>query len=108
MMLNTLEGLGLSQTDSQIYVCLASEGPRNRKEIMATLSLGKHQLYHSLKQLLNKGLIYMSLSRPVTFYAVPLEQALNSLLEKENKQAENLERNRETILSYWRNLTSNR
>ncbi len=107
-MLNTLQSLGLSQTDAQIYVYLATEGPKNRKYIEETLNLGKCHLHQSLKQLQSKGLVYMLLRSPVTFSVVPLDQALDSLLETENKQADTLEKNREAILSYWRKLTSNR
>ncbi len=104
----TLKTFGLSQTSVQIYLALAMEGPQKRKKIADMLNLEKTQLHNSLKQLQSKGFVNTSLAHPVIFSAVPLDRALNSLSEKENKQADSLEKNRETILSYWRNLTSDR
>ncbi len=98
--------MGLSQTGVQIYLTLAIEGPQKRKEIADMLKLGKTKVYNSLKQLQSMGLVHTSLGRPKIFSAVQFDQVFESLAKKENEQASNLERNREAILSYWRNLTS--
>ncbi len=106
--IKTLVGLGLGQTEAQIYVFLTIQGPWKKKEIVDILNLSKTKLHGSLNNLQSKGLINVSPGYLAIFSAVPLDQALISLVEKENKQADNLEKNREAILSYWRNLTSNR
>ncbi len=106
--LETLKAMGLSQTSVQIYLSLAIEGPQKRKEIADALDLGKTKVNNSLKQLQGKGLINMSLGCPVIFSAVQFNQVFEALAKQDNEQASNLERNREAIISYWRNLTSNR
>ncbi len=100
--------MGLSQASVQIYLTLALEGPQKRKQIANMLNLGRTQVHNGLKQLESNGLIYASLGRPAIFSAVQFDQVFEALAEKRKEQAGNLEKNREAILSYWRNLTGNR
>ncbi len=102
-----LKNFGLTQLEREIYLTLTIHGPQMRKEIADALKLKKNLLEKPMKQLQNKSLVRVTIGRPAIFSVVPLDQALNSLVEKENKQADNLEKKREAILSYWRNLTNN-
>ena len=54
--LKALVGLGLSQTDAEVYVHLATAGPATAKSITGNLALNKRQIYRSLKALQQKGI----------------------------------------------------
>ena len=46
--IKALVGLGLSQSDAEVYVHLATTGPATARNIMDTLAINKRQLYRSL------------------------------------------------------------
>ncbi len=99
-----LTNLGLSETDAEIYLLLAKEGPQPGRHIAESLALYKQQLYRSLKRLQKKGAISNSLERPAYFSAVSLEKVLDFLIKSKREQALALQESREELLSGWRKV----
>ena len=97
--------LRLSETDAQVYVFLALNGPRKAKDITDKLRLHKEQLYRSLKNLRDKNVVKASTDHPAVFSAIPFEKVLNMLAETKNEQAKALQESRDELLSSWRNMT---
>jgi sugar-specific transcriptional regulator TrmB len=100
----TLEGLGLSETDAQVYVFLATNGPQNAKDIATTLKMYTRKVYRSLKNLQSKEIVNATRKRPARFSAVPFEKALNLLIQAHLEEARYVEQNREEILSQWNSM----
>jgi sugar-specific transcriptional regulator TrmB len=100
-------GLGLSETDAQIYVFLALNGPHKAKDVTIKLSLYKEQLYRSLKNLRDKDVIKTTTDYPAVFSAVPFEEILDLLTEIKKEQAQALQGVREELLSNWKHLINN-
>jgi len=102
--LKTLVSLGLSEMDAEIYVYLVKNGSQTAKDIVASLKVHRQQLYRSLKNLQNKGIVVPSKERPARFSAVMLEKVLEIFLKAKIEQQQNLQKNKAEILSTWQSL----
>lgn len=102
--IKALVSLGLSQTDAEVYVHLATTGPATAKNIINGLTINKRQIYRSLKRLQNKGITIANDKRPSEFSAVPFEELLDLLIEVKKEQAQTLRESRKEVLSSWRKM----
>jgi sugar-specific transcriptional regulator TrmB len=62
------------------------------------------QLYPSLRNLQNKGIINCTSEHPELFSAVPIEDALSAFISANLEEARHMEKNREAILSFWQTM----
>ena len=102
--LKTLEGLGLSRTDAEVYVYLAKKGPKNGRELADALQVTKQQLYPSLKNLRSKGVVTVSLERPALFSAVAFEKVVDLLIAIKVEQAKAIQETKKELLASWRSV----
>jgi len=102
--LKALVSLGLSQTDAEVYIYLATEGPTKARNITNSLTINERQVYRSLKRLQNKGITIADGERPFEFSAVPFEDVLDLLMEIKKEQAQALQESRKEFLSSWRKI----
>jgi sugar-specific transcriptional regulator TrmB len=100
--ITTLTYLGLSKTESEIYLYLTVKGHRKAGDIAEELNLPKHQVYNSLKRLRKKGIVNASFEQVTTFSAQPFKKIIDSCIRKKLQEAENIGKKREEILSDWR------
>jgi sugar-specific transcriptional regulator TrmB len=103
--LKTLEDFGLSRMDTEVYVYLAKKGPKKGRELAYALQVTKQQLYPSLKNLKNKGIVTVSLERPALFSAVAFEKVVALLIKIKVEQAKAIKETKEELLSNWRSMT---
>ena len=101
MLLKSLVGLGLKEVDAEIYLLLAKEGPQTGRNIAEALTLYKQQLYRSLKSLQYKGCVKATSEHPSKFSAVAIEDVLDMLVDVSLEEVQDMEENRQRILSYW-------
>ena len=104
-MLKTLMTLGFTETDSQVYVFLVTEGPRKASDIAEALQIYKRQLYRRLKSLQSKGIINASPEYPTRFSAMLFEKVLDFLIKAKMEQQQALQESKEDLLSTWRSIT---
>ena len=97
--LKALIGLGLSQTDAEVYVHLATAGPATARTIVNNLTINKRQIYRSLEVLQKKGIAYRTHKHPKEFSALSFERALDLLLEVKKEQAKSLEASKAELIS---------
>jgi sugar-specific transcriptional regulator TrmB len=102
--IKVLASLGLSQTDVQIYIYLATEGPAKVRNIIKGLTINERQVYRSLQRLQSKGVTIASDERPFEFSAVPFEDVLDLLMEIKKEQAQALQESKKEVLSSWRKI----
>ena len=102
--LKTLMGLGLSQTDAQVYVFLATNGPQKARNITNELKMYKRKIYRSLKSLRGKGIVSATLERPAWFSALPFAKVLDLFMKARLEEAQSIEQNKEEILSHWNSM----
>jgi len=99
--LKALVDIGLTQMDSQVYLLLTKKGPLKGKEIFKTLKINRQQLYRSLKNLQNKGIVNSTLERPARFSAISFENVLDMFIKSKADEAQRLQQHRNEILSLW-------
>lgn len=104
-MLTTLKILGFTETDAQVYVFLATEGPQKASYIAEALQIYKQHLYRILKNLQSKGVINVSAEYPARFSAVFFEKVLDLLIQAKMEQQQALQESKEELLSTWRSIT---
>jgi sugar-specific transcriptional regulator TrmB len=104
-MLKTLASLGFTETDAQVYVYLATEGPQKASDIAEALKIYKQQLYRILKSLQSKGIVNASPEYPAYYSAVVFEKVLDLLIKAKTEQQKALQESKEELLSTWRSLT---
>ncbi len=102
MLLKTLVGLGLKETDAEIYLLLMRRGSQKGRNIAETLSLYKQELYRSLKRLQRKGMVIASLERPAHFSPRSLEKVLDCLIEAKKERVLTLQQSKEDFISSWK------
>jgi sugar-specific transcriptional regulator TrmB len=99
-----LLALGVKPLDSKVYFFLAKKGPFRCKDLCKTMKLTKQQLYPSLKNLNNKGIVNATSRRPAIFIAVPLEKVLDNFANSKIEEAENTKKARPEILRIWHSM----
>lgn len=100
--IKTLEGFGLSRVDAKMYVYLAKMGPQNAGELAEALKITNQQLYTSIKNLRDKGIVAASSEQPPLLCAVAFEEALEILIKTKVEQAKAIRKTKKGLLSSWR------
>ena len=100
-----LVNLGFNNKDAQVYVFLATEGPKKAKDIAEALSLYSSQIYRILKRLQINSAIDVTSEYPARFSAVIFEKVLDLLVEARREQYRALLASKEELLSAWRSIT---
>jgi sugar-specific transcriptional regulator TrmB len=99
--IKALMNLGLSQTDTEVYVFLATKGSQKARDIATALKTYRRKIYRSLKSLQNKEIVNATLEHPAQFSAIPFDKVLNLLIKAHMEEARYIEQNKEEILSHW-------
>lgn len=99
-----LVSLGLSKSDARVYIFLALKGPKKVTSIVNNLKIGKKQIFLSLKNLQNKGIITGGIRDQNAFSALPFEEALESLIKTEKNQTNIMQEKRRVILENLKKL----
>ena len=102
--LEKLESLGLSHTDSVLYIYLAKNGPKKGRDLRNILKMSKQNLYLSLKNLRNKQIVIANNESPSEYCAVSFEKVLDLLIEIKIKQSEVILETKKGLLSNWRSI----
>jgi sugar-specific transcriptional regulator TrmB len=97
--IKSLESLGLSQSDAQLYIYLATTGPKKAKDMINALTINKRQVYRSLKHLKNKGITTINDKRPFEFTALPFDMVLDLLMEVKREATKALQASKEELIS---------
>lgn len=108
LLLKVLVSLGIRKVDAEVYLFLATEGPKKGRDIADALKMYKQQLYRSLKNLQEKGLVKASLERPARFSAVSFENVLDSFKEAKLEETKFIEEKKDELLSRWRSIVGER
>jgi len=102
--IESLQSLGLSQGDAEIYVYLSKEGPKTGRELATALRLSKQKLYLSLKKMSQKKIVTASDDRPSIFFAIAFEEVINLLVKIKKEQSATILETKEELLSSWKSV----
>ena len=102
--IKTLESLGLSHLDAQVYVFLGKRGPQKAMDIRGALKIPKQQLYPVLKNLQAKNIVCASIEHPAKFSAVPFEKVLDLFVKAKTEEVQRIQQDQTGILSDWQSF----
>jgi sugar-specific transcriptional regulator TrmB len=101
----TLQELGLSRLESEVYVYLAKAGPSKAEELVIRLRITKKQLYPALKELENKGILTSKPERSRLFSAVAFEELLNLFIRINVEKAIAVKETKQELVKRWQEIT---
>jgi sugar-specific transcriptional regulator TrmB len=107
LLIETLVGFGFKPTDAQVYIFLAKKGPQRGKDLVNSLKITKQQLYPSLKNLQERGIVNSTHERPAIFSAVSIEKVLDAFIKARMEEIQRMIQNKEELLSSWRLMAHN-
>lgn len=102
--IEALKGLGLTVTEANIYVYLATRGPQRLGNLVDSLKMKEFTIHKSLMSLQVKGLVDLVDCSPA-FLALPFDKALDLLVRAHLKEALSIEQGKNEILSKWKTIT---
>ncbi len=93
-----LAELGLTMSESKVYLALVQLGPSRIRSVSKATAVCREHLYKTMRLLEGKGLIEKELGPVSNYKAVPLDSALSMLVEREQTHVSELEKKVHTIL----------
>lgn len=99
-----LTDFGLAREEASAYVFLLRAGPCPARILANKLGGNRMKAYRTLKSLQERGLVEVTLGRPVKFVATPLDSALGNLIEAYRSKLSGMEESKKEILDYWSRL----
>jgi sugar-specific transcriptional regulator TrmB len=104
-LVRVLVSLGIRRLDAEVYLHLATRGPKKGRTISIELKINSQQLYRSLKKLQSRGMVNSSSEYPTHFSAVLFDEVLDLLIKTKKEQIKALKASKEELLSSWRSIT---
>jgi sugar-specific transcriptional regulator TrmB len=94
--------LGLTETEAEVYLYLATQGPQPAKNIGEALKISQSQLYSTLSHLRQKRIVKISPNQSALFSAVPFEETMEIFRDNLLEDAKRSEQKKNELLSIWR------
>ncbi|MCK5628681.1 TrmB family transcriptional regulator [Candidatus Bathyarchaeota archaeon] len=104
--ISTMKDLGLTSSQARIYLTLVDSGPSKAEEISKDSGITRQDIYRIMPTLQALGLVETTLSRPTVFKALPLQEALSTLINRRELEIAELKEHTSAILENHRNKTS--
>lgn len=93
-----LEDLGLSKSESRVYLCLLEQSPLAAPTIADLTGTSRSSVYLVLRSLVEKGLIDAGAGYSSRYHAAPPDRALAGLLEQQRAALETREQQLDQVL----------
>lgn len=100
----SLLDFGFARDEAMVYLLLLRAGPCPARVVAYKLGGNRMKAYRTLKVLQERGLVEVTVERPVKFVATPLNEALDRLMEEFRARFSNLEESKKRIMEYWEKL----
>ena len=104
MIEDTLFRFGLLKNEIRVYVYLVRAGERKAAEVAEAISLHRTETYRILRDLEKKGIVFSVFERPLKFTAVPLERAVDLLIEAQKMKIKLLEQEKASLVELWSSM----
>jgi sugar-specific transcriptional regulator TrmB len=100
----TLSRFGLLKNEIKVYLYLARAGEMKAGEIAEAISLHRTETYRILRDLEKKGIVFAIFEKPLKFTAIPLDKAIDSLVDAQKIQIKLLEQEKEGLVDLWQSM----
>jgi len=97
----TLTKFGLLKNEIRVYMYLARAGERKAGEIAESISLHRTETYRILRDLEKKGIVFSIFEKPLKFTAVPLDKAIDLLVDEQKIKIKLLEQEKTSLVKLW-------
>ncbi len=100
----TLTRFGLLKNEIKVYMYLARAGEKKAGEIAEAISLHRTETYRILRDLEKKGIVFSIFEKPLKFTAVPLDKAIDLLVDAQKIQIKLLEQEKISLVELWQSM----
>jgi sugar-specific transcriptional regulator TrmB len=97
----TLSRFGLLKNEIKVYLYLARSGEKKASEIAEAISLHRTETYRLLRDLEKKGILFSVFEKPLKFTAVPLDKAIDLLVNAQKMRIKLLEKEKANLVELW-------
>ncbi len=97
----TLSRFGLLKNEIKVYLYLARVGEKKAGEIAEAISLHRTETYRILRDLEKKGILFSIFEKPLKFTAVPLDKAIDLLVDAQKMKIKLLEKEKQSLVELW-------
>lgn len=96
-----LAKFGLLKNEIKVYMHLARMGEKKAGEIAEAISLHRTETYRILRDLEKKGIVFSVFEKPLKFTAVPLDKAIDLLVDVQKLKIKLLEKEKTNLVELW-------
>ena len=100
----TLSRFGLLKNETKVYLHLARVGEMKAGDLAEAISLHRTETYRILRDLEKKAIVFAIFEKPLKFTAVPLDKAIDLLVDAQKMQIKMLEQEKPNLLEIWRSI----
>jgi len=100
----TLSRFGLLKNEIKVYLHLARSGEMKAGEIAEAISLHRTETYRILRDLEKRGVVFSVFEKPLKFTAVPLDKAIDLLVDAQKIKIKLLEQEKTSLVELWQSM----
>jgi sugar-specific transcriptional regulator TrmB len=101
---STLTEYGLSKSEAKAYLYLAMAGEKKASEIARAISLHRTEVYRILRDLEKKGIVIEAFETPLKFGAVPVDRAVEQLVDAQRLKVNLLDKQKTELIQLWESM----
>lgn len=102
--IESLMEFGFAREEATVYLFLLRAGPCPARTIANKLGGNRMKAYRTLKVLQDRGLVDVTVGRPVKFVATSLNEGLDLLINEYRSKISSMEESKKKIIEYWESL----
>ncbi|HTY75870.1 MAG TPA: helix-turn-helix domain-containing protein [Candidatus Nanoarchaeia archaeon] len=100
----TLSKFGLLKNEIKVYLHLARSGEMKAGDLAQAISLHRTETYRILRDLEKRGIVYSIFEKPLKFTAVPLDKAIDLLVDAQKIKIKLLEQEKTNLVEIWQSM----
>lgn len=100
----TLSRFGLLKNEIKVYLHLARAGEMKAGEIAEAIQLHRTETYRILRDLEKRGVVFSIFEKPLKFTAVPLDKAVDLLVDAQKIKIKLLEQEKASLVKLWQSM----
>jgi sugar-specific transcriptional regulator TrmB len=100
----TLSRFGLLKNEIRVYLYLARTGQMKAGDLSEAISLHRTETYRILRDLEKKGIVFSIFEKPLKFTAVPLDKAIDLLVDAQKIKIRLLEQEKPNLVELWQSM----
>ena len=98
---------GLTPNQSKVFFYLGKIGTKTASEISKAVEVPRSETYHLLTALQNKGIVEASFQHPIQFTALPINKAVDVLINTETERLNKLRKSGPELEEMWEKVPGN-